>query len=207
MKIFEIKVYPFSEKEFENRKNKFINKYEDKNKKYPFARNDYLFKIFYADKLTFENYCIGYVELYVEEDRIRYEVKIMLRRKYPSKKALQEEMDKLDDNEYPTYDMKENKVKELASYKLVPYKPKLLTEKKHYMVNDYISENITDIRELDNKQILNAIRTKIMDISKTPNYKNLYFDMSMFNIIAEYIDFKKISRDDKEVNLNRLFKL
>ena len=207
MKIFEIKIYPFTEKEFENKKEILINNYNHKNRKYSFARNDHLFKTFYADKLTFENYCIGYVEIYVEEDRIRYEVKIMLRRKYPSKKALQKDMDLLDDNEYPTNDMKENEVKKAVSYKLVPYKPKLLTEKKHYMVNDCLSENITDICELDNKQILDAIRTKIKDINETPNYKNLYFDMSLFDVIAEFLDFKKMSRDDREENLKRLFNL
>ncbi len=207
MKIFEIKIYPFSEEEFENKKQIFIKKYYDEHRDASFARNEYFYNIFYADKLTFENYCIGYVEFYVEEDRIRYEVKIMLRRKYPSKKFLQGEMIKLDDNKYPTYDMKENKVKETARYKLVPYKPKLLTEKKHYMVNDFVSENIINISKLDNIQILNAIRVKIRDINETSKYKNLYFDMSLFNVIAEYLDFKKMSRDDREEELNRLFNL
>ncbi len=75
------------------------------------------------------------------------------------------------------------------------------------MVNDFVSENIINISKLDNIQILNAIRVKIRDINETSKYKNLYFDMSLFNVIAEYLDFKKMSRDDREEELNRLFNL
>lgn len=58
MKIFEIKIYPFSEEEFENKKQIFIKKYYDEHRDASFARNEYFYNIFYADKLTFENYCI-----------------------------------------------------------------------------------------------------------------------------------------------------
>lgn len=206
MKIFEIKIYPFTEEEFYNKKSKFIESYNNKNKNVGFGSRNYFYDLFYADKLTFYNYSIGFVEIHLVDDNIRFEVYLMQSEKCASRRILKEIMDKLNPEEYPDYDSKLDKAKHIAGYKKVPYIPKLLTEKKHYMIqNNFYNE--FNIQFLNNAQIVNSIKEKIIEISKFEKYKKLYFDMKMFNSIADFIDFEEISKFEKEESIKELFNL
>ena len=117
MKIFEIKIYPFTEEEFCRKKSQFIENFYEENKNYELTRNVNIFQCFYADKLTFKNYSIGFVDICLVDEKIQFDISIMLSPKCASKKVLKGIIDNLDSNTYPSYEMKLNEAKRLAGYK------------------------------------------------------------------------------------------
>lgn len=94
--------------------------------------------------------------------------------------------------------MKENEALRLAGYSMVPYIPKLFTEKKHYTSSRHINGVYTNIQGLNNHEIANAIKKEIERINQRETFQKLYFDMTLFNLIGEYIDYAKILIKGKE---------
>ena len=180
MKIFEIKIYPFSRKTFENKikntREKFYATHSDKSKQ----SNDDFYSEFYGSKSQFEDYSIGHLDICFDGCCLCYEAHIMMRRKYATKNERQRIIDSLDDNLYPDYEMKENEALRLAGYSMVPYIPKLFTEKKHYTSSRHINGVYTNIQGLNNHEIANAIKKEIERINQRETFQKLYFDMTLF---------------------------
>lgn len=195
LKLFEIKLFAYSPEKFEenistHRKN-FYSKYENQNltKK----QIDHIYSTLYGNKNTYENYSIGYLIIIYDGSSLKYEVKIMLSQKNISKKELQERFKIIEMNNSLTEIQKEKeKLNIISSRSLVTYKPPLFTSKKWYMSNYHIDGKYTRTSGLTNLEIVQAMKQDITDIQKYDILKNIYFDLSYFNKIADYIDYAKL---------------
>ena len=194
LKVFEIKLYGCSPEEFEEKIDKkrkeFYLKCRAQNRSSFESMS--LYSRFYAGKNTYENYSIGYLEV-LYDGFLRYEAKIMFSKKYSSKKEKQMMLDKLELDRTLSEEQKdERRAAILNSYLLVPYKPRLFTEKKRYMSNQHIEGMYTDTSGLTNFEIAQAIKNDISDIQEFDYLQGVYFDLSHFNEIIEFIDFKSL---------------
>ena len=192
LKIFEIKLYGLSPEKFEekidNKRREFysICKAQNRTKE----ESMLLYSHYYANKNTYENYSIGYLQILYNGFSLCYEAKIMLSERHSSQKEIQELLANLELDDTLTEE-KKNKKKTaiLNSHALVPYKPRLFTEKKRYMSKYHIEGVYTRISRLTNFEIAQAIREDICLIQKNDLLKSVYFDLSYFNDIIEHIDF------------------
>lgn len=192
LKVFEIKLYGLSPEKFEE-------KIEDKRREFysickaqnrTIEESIRLYSHFYANKNTYENYSIGYLEILYDGFTLRYESKIMLSERHSSQKEIQELLANLELDDTLTEEKKDiKKAFILNSHSLVPYKPRLFTEKKRYMSNYHIEGMYTGISGLTNFEIAQAIKEDICLIQKDDLLKSVYFDLSYFNGIIEHIDF------------------
>ena len=192
LKIFEIKLYGLSPKKFEekidNKRREFysICKAQNRTKE----ESMFLYSHYYANKDTYENYSIGYLQILYDGFALCYEAKIMLSERHSSQKEIQELLANLELDDTLTEEKKDiKKAVILNSHTLVPYKPRLFTEKKRYMSNYHIEGVYTGISRLTNFEIAQAIREDICLIQKDDLLKSVYFDLSYFNDIIEHIDF------------------
>ncbi len=194
LKIFEIKIYPFSPTEFAKKKqvakDKFIARYTDRTE----IELRKMYSRFYGNKISFDDYSVGYLNILYWGSCLHYEARLMLSKRYSKCRELQSSIDILDDEEFQTEDMKEDEARKRMgySYKLIPYIPPLFTEKKHYMFDHHIEGIYTGIRNKTNHEIAETIESEVMRIQKSDFFKGFYFDLSLFNTICNYIDFKKL---------------
>ena len=121
------------------------------------------------------------------------EAKIMLSQKNISEKELQKRFDIIErDNSLTEIQKEKRKLNIIGSRSLVAYKPPLFTSNKWYMSNYHIDGKYTTTRRLTNLEIVQAIKKDITDIQEYDILKNIYFDLSYFNKIADYIDYVKL---------------
>ncbi len=197
LKIFEIKIYPFSPDEFAEKiqiaKDKFIAKYPYKSEVE--LRN--MYSNFYGGKLSFEDYSIGYLEILYFDGCLHYEAKLILSKKYSTRKELQSIIDNLDNEKFPDDEMKWQEARRRTgfSYSLIPYKPPLFTEKKHYMSSYHVGGIYSGIKNQTNLEIAEMIKREITRIQNIEVFKGLYFDMSLFNTMCNYIDYLKMFQE------------
>lgn len=198
LKILEIKIYPFSPNEFAKKiqiaKDKFIEQFPEKSE--DALRN--MYSIFYGKKISFEDYSIGHLDVLYWGNCLHYEAKLMLSKRYSTRKELQSIIDILDDEEFPTDDIKEDEARKRTgnSYRLIPYKPPLFTEKKHYMSNYHIEGVYSGITNQTNHEIAEMIKREVARIQNRDFFKGLYFDLSLFNTVCDYIDFLKLFKEN-----------
>ncbi len=192
LKVFEIKLYGLSPEKFEekidNKRREFysICKAQNRTKE----ESMLLYSHFYANKNTYENYSIGYLQILYDGSTLCYEAKIMLSERHSSEKEIQELLANLELDDTLTEEKKDiKKTVILNSHSLVPYKPRLFTEKKRYMSNYHIEGMYTGISGLTNFEIAQAIKGDISLIQKDDLLKSVYFDLSYFDGIIEHIDF------------------
>ena len=195
LKLFEIKLFAYSPEKFEENMSthhkKFYSNYENQNltKK----QIDYIYSTFCGSKNTYENYSIGYLEILYDGSSLHYEAKIMLSQKIISEKELQKRFDIIEMDKTLTEIQKEKrKLNIIGSRSLVAYKPPLFTSKKWYMSNYHIDGKYTRTWGLTNLEIVQAMKKDITDIQEYDILKNIYFDLSYFNKIADYIDYVKL---------------
>lgn len=195
LKLFEIKLFPYSPEKFEEnikiRREEVYSNYEAQNltKK----QIDYLYSIIYGNKTTYENYSIGYLEILYDGTSLHYEAKIMFSQKNISKKELKKLFDIIEMDKSLTEIQKEKrKLNITRSSSLVAYKPPLFTSKKWYMSNYHIEGKYTRTWGLTNSEIMQAIKKDISDIQEYDILKNIYFDLSHFNETSPYIDYIKL---------------
>ncbi len=78
------------------------------------------------------------------------------------------------------------------SHSIEIYKPPLYTGKKHYMQQYKIMGLHTYIGGCSNLEIVEKIKEDIEDIQKDKFFKNIYFDLSIFNTLFKHIDFNAL---------------
>ncbi len=195
LKLFEIRLFAYSPEKFEENirthREEIYSNYGTQNltKK----QIDYIYSIFYGNKTTYENYSIGYLEILYDGSSLRYETKIMLSQKNISKKELQKQFHIIEtDKSLTEIQKEERKLNITGSSSLVAYKPPLFTSKKWYMSNYHIEGKYTRTWGLSNSEIVKAMKKDIIDIQEYDILKNIYFDLSYFNEIADYIDYEKL---------------
>ena len=178
LKVLEIKLYGLSPEKFEekidNKRREFYSMCKAQNRTK--EESESLYSLFYANKNTYDNYSIGYLQVLYDGSALYYEAQIMLSEKYSSQKEIQ---------------------KLLANLELDDTLAKKI--KKSYILNYHIGGVYTGISGLTNYEIAQAIRKDISTIKKDDLLKSVYFDLSYFNNIIEYIDFidmfEKYKRD------------
>ncbi len=195
LKLFEIKLFAYSPEKFEENisthRKKFYSNCENQNltKK----QIDYIYSTFCGSKNTYENYSIGYLIILYDGSSLHYEAKIMLSQKNISEKELQKRFDIIEmDNSLTAIQKEKRKLNIIGSRSLVAYKPPLFTSKKRYMSNYHIDGKYTRTWGLTNLEIVQAMKKDITDIQEYDILKNIYFDLSYFNKIADYIDYVKL---------------
>lgn len=197
LKIFEIKIYPFSPDQFAQKiqqaKSKFIMEFPDKTE----SELSIWYSRRYGYKISFEDYSVGYLDISYWGCCLHYDAKIMLSRKYPTSKEIQRCIDNMDDKQFPYPDMKEQEAIKRLGYIRVPYKPPLFTEKKHYMSNYHIDGFYTGISGRTNYEIAEIIKNDIKKIQDRDIFQGFYFDTSLFNTIGKYIDYWKVFEKSK----------
>lgn len=199
LKLFEIKIYPLSPTQFRQKVQKNRDEFFATNSDKSVERINEMYSFFYGAKSSFEDYAIGYIEILYWCGCLRYEAKIMQSKRYGTRKELQKIIDTLDDDIYFDEEMKLDKAKRMRGYSLVTYKPKLFTEKKHYM-SDYHIGDYTGVRDKTNAEIAESIEEEIQIIKKSDKFHGLYLDTSQFDIIGKYIDYQKIFKESEEQN-------
>jgi hypothetical protein len=192
LKIFEIKLYGLSPKQFEEKldkeRKKFYSICEAQNRTK--IESMQLYSHFYAHKNTYENYSIGYLEILYDGAALHYDVKIMLSKRFSSQKEIRILLNELESDNTLSQEEKDlKKAAILDSHSLVPYKPRLFTEKKKYMSNYHVGGIYTGIFGLKNIEIAQAIKEDLELVQKDELLKNVYFDFSHFNEMVNYIDF------------------
>ena len=199
LKVLEIKLYGLSPEKFEekidNKRREFYSMCKAQNRTK--EESESLYSLFYANKNTYDNYSIGYLQVLYDGSALYYEAQIMLSEKYSSQKEIQKLLANLELDDTLAKKIKKSYI--LNSHSFLPYKPRLFTEKKRYMSNYHIGGVYTGISGLTNYEIAQAIRKDISTIKKDDLLKSVYFDLSYFNNIIEYIDFidmfEKYKRD------------
>ena len=192
LKVFEIKLYGLSPEKFDekidNKRREFYSIFKAQNRTK--EESTHLYSIFYANKNTYENYSIGFLQILYDGFTLCYEAQIMLSERHSSQKEIQELLTNLELDDTLTEEKKNiKKAAILDSHSLVPYKPRLFTEKKRYMSKHHIEGMYTGVAGLTNFEIAQAIREDISLIQKDDLLKSVYFDLSYFNDIIEHIDF------------------
>ena len=192
LKVFEIKLYGLSpekfEEEIDNKRREFYSICKAQNRTKEESMR--LYSHSYANKNTYENYSIGYLQILYDGSTLCYEAKIMLSERYSSQKEIQKLLANLELDDTLTEEKKDIKKADiLNSHSLVPYKPRLFTEKKKYMSKYHIEGMYTRISGLTNFEIAQAIKEDISLIQKYNLLKSVYFDLSYFDGIIEHIDF------------------
>ena len=204
LKIFEIKLYGLSPKQFEEKldkeRKKFYSICEAQNRTK--IESMQLYSHFYAHKNTYENYSIGYLEILYDGAALHYDVKIMLSKRFPSQKEIRILLNELESDDTLSQEEKDlKKAALLDSHSIVPYNPRLFTEKKKYMSNYHVGGIYTGISGLKNIEIAQAIKGDLELVKKDELLKNVYFDFSHFNELVNYIDFISLF-DFYKVNRN-----
>ena len=192
LKVFEIKLYGLSPEKFEekidNKRREFysICKAQNRTKEESIR----LYSHFYANKNTYENYSIGFLQILYDGFTLCYEAQIMLSERHSSQKEIQGLLVNLAVDD--TISEEKKNIKNaviLNSHSLTPYKPRLFTEKKRYMSNYHIEGMYTGISGLTNFEIAQRIKEDISLIQKDDLLKRVYFDLTYFDSIIEHIDF------------------
>ena len=195
LKLFEIKLFAYSPEKFEenistHRKKVYTNY---KNQNLTKKQIDYIYSTLFESKNTYENYSIGYLEILYDGSSLHYEVKIMLSQKNISEKELQKQFDIIEmDKALNEIQKEKRKLNIIGSRSLVAYKPPLFTSKKWYMSKYHIEGKYTMTWGLSNSEIVKTMKKDITDIQEYDILKNIYFDLSYFNEIADYIDYVKL---------------
>ena len=92
LKVFEIKLYGLSpekfDKKIDNKRREFysICKAQNRTKE----ESTHLYSLFYANKNTYENYSIGFLQILYDGFTLCYEAQIMLSERHSSRKEIQE---------------------------------------------------------------------------------------------------------------------
>lgn len=197
LKIFEIKIYPFSPEQFANKIQRAKDIFFENHTYATETRARDMYSFLYGTKISFEDYSVGYLDILYWGCCLHYEAKIMLRKKYPTSKEIQRCIDNMDDKQFPYQDMKEQEAIKRLGYTRVTYKPPLFTEKKHYMSNYHIDGLYTGISGRTNYEIAEIIKNDIKKIQDRDLFQGFYFDTSLFNTIGKYIDYWKIFEKSK----------
>lgn len=196
LKIFEFKVYPFSQEEFSKKIDSFR---EDKIKElmsYGRTREsarDSFTHLYEGRKLCYENYSLGVINVFFEQGNLQYESQIMLEEKRVNKKSIEKQIDELKNVELTDKEKSIRIATIKNSFRLVPYRTRLFSGVKHYMKDHHINGLYTQVSNLSNKDIFEAIKCDIKNINEYDDiFKNLYVDTSLFDTIGEYIDYRSI---------------
>lgn len=190
IKIFEIPIYNYSIDEFENK----LKQHKSKSQKT--YEKEYLtcekFEQIYAlqsnGKLNYLDYRIGQMEIYYYNGFVRYIARVMMSKKYLSKKAIAEHLKPYKDKDLSTFILEDNKIR--SSYSLSLYKMPLFTEKKHYTTKYEIGGIHSDIRNKSNEQIIETIINDLKTIKNDSLFKSSFFDTESFLKIVKHLDVK-----------------
>lgn len=200
LKLFEIKLYPYTVDIFEKKVDKKRTDFYDicKAQKRTKEESMRLYSHFYGGMNNLINYSIGYLEILYSSGCISYNVNLMLTERKSPKKDIEQMLIEL--QKEADLNEEERRQKEYAiknSYSIEIYKPPLYTGKKHYM-QQY--RNIfgmhTYVGDCSNLEIVEKIKEDIEDIQKDKFFKNIYFDLSIFNTLVNYIDFNGLFENE-----------
>lgn len=198
IRLFEIKIYPFTPNEFNekirNVHDKFFAQFADKDINWIQAR----YSERYGCMSYFEDYSNGHISILYDAPCLRYECNIMLSRKYPTVAQLRKRMKILKNDDSLSEEDRLLEAKMQAGYTLVPYRSQLFSGTKHYTTHSRINGIYTNIDGLDNTAIANKIIDEINRIHQRDMFRNLYFDMTLFNTIGRHIDYNKIINSNKK---------
>lgn len=196
LKLFEIKLYPYTVDIFEKKVDKIrTDFYNDcKAQKRTNEESMRLYSYFYGRKSNIIDYSVGYLEICYSLGCISYNANLMLTERKSSKKEIERALIELQKETYLTDEEKEQKKHDIEnSSSDVIYKPPLYTGKKHYM-QQY--RNIfgmhTYVGDCSNLEIVEKIKEDIEEIQKDKFFKNIYFDLSIFNTLVNHIDFNAL---------------
>jgi len=196
LKLFEIKLYPYTVDIFEKKVNKIRTDFYDdcKAQKRTNEESMRLYSHFYGRMNNLNNYSVGYLEIFYSLGCISYNANLMLTERKAPKKDIEQMLIEL--QEETDLNEEEREQKEYAiknSHSIEIYKPPLYTGKKHYM-QQY--RNIfglhTYVGDCSNLEIVEKIKEDIQDIQKDKFFKNIYFDLSIFNTLVNHIDFNAL---------------
>ncbi len=195
LKLFEIKLYPFTKEEFDKKvaitRDDFYALSKEQNRsKYD---TKLLYSHFYGKKSSYIDYSIGYLEIYYDGVCLCYESKLMLSKRYTNKRTIEKMLKELEND--TELNPKEKSIKERAirdSHSLVIYRPPLYTERKKYLSNYHIGGLYSNVTAMSNTEIVSAIREDIDIIKADGLFKNISFDLSLFDRIVSYIDFQSL---------------
>ena len=196
LKLYEIKLYPYTVDIFEKKVDKIrTDFYNDcKAQKRTNEESMRLYSHFYGGKSNIIDYSVGYLEVFYSLGCISYNANLMLTERKTPKKDIEQmliELQKETDLNEEEKEQKEYAIKNSHSIEI--YKPPLYTGKKHYM-QQY--RNIfglhTYVGDCSNLEIVEKIKEDIEDIQKDKFFKNIYFDLSIFNTLVNHIDFNAL---------------
>lgn len=192
IRLFEIKIYPFTSDEFNekirNVHDKFFAQFSDRDINWINAR----YSEQYGCMSNFEDYSIGHISIIYDVSCLRYECNIMLSRKYPTVTQLHKNIKVINKEDSINEEDGLFEAKMQAGYSLVPYRSQLFSGTKHYTTHSRIDGIYTNIDGLDNEAVANRILDEINRIHEKAMFRNLYFDMTLFNTIGRHIDYNKI---------------
>lgn len=195
LKVFEVKIYPYSQKEFERKVKKKNEKVYSTNPNYPV---DMFYKD-YGAKTSFEDYSIGHIDVYLDGAEVIYEARIMISERR-DKQYISKELEKIETAGLSEREYLARKIEVSSSHEKIAYKPRLFTDVKHYTQAWHIDRCTSHyIDNMSANEIVEAIRNRLQEINRMHFYRNLYFDLSNIDNIGECLDFTKLIEKSKEV--------
>ena len=177
LKLFEIKLYPYTVDIFEKKVDKKRTDFYDicKAQKRTKEESMRLYSHFYGGMNNLINYSIGYLEILYSLGCISYNVNLMLTERKSPKKDIEQMLIEL--QKEADLNEEERRQKEYAiknSYSIEIYKPPLYTGKKHYMQQYEIFGMHTYVGGCSNLEIVEKIKENIQNIQKDEFFKNIY---------------------------------
>ncbi len=196
LKLFEIKLYPFSPAEFDCKVKNAIDKVLAINPNYP---QSLLFKN-YRSKANFQDYSNGHIKVLLDGSEIYYEARVIVSERHEYKEN-QQKIEDLVNSGLSYREILARRDEILSSHQIAAYKMPLFTSVKHYSRDWHIDRAInTDIAGKSNKEIQQSIIKDLNDINTLSFYKNLYFDLSPIENIGDCLDYSKLMEKSKENN-------